>query len=251
MIIFDKDTKFENMINNVVCGDCGEVMKIIPDNSINLIFTSPPYNQGLTTQDKAMSLYEDNLSESDYFKMIHDVFFNAKRILKDNASMYYNYKSNVNKNILDPAFKHLLKANELAQFYIVGEIVWNYAGDFDSTMTRWHVDYEMIYHLAKSKNFKFIYNKRQLSSIWNIKHVMGGTFEKKTCSSHPCPFPKHIVIKALEHSTNKDDIVVDPFGGSGTVALSCKELGRKFISIEIDKNYCEIQDRRLAQSQLF
>ena len=75
---------------NLIHGDCLEEMKKMPDKSVDLVVTSPPYNQGLTTQDKEMKLYDDSLPDGDYIKMIRCCFNEIMRLLKDDGSFLYN-----------------------------------------------------------------------------------------------------------------------------------------------------------------
>jgi len=227
--------------------DCREILPELRG-GVDCIFTSPPYNQNLTTQDKTMSLYADNMPPEEYKQMIRSVFDGAHTALKEYGSFFYNYKSQVSSNILSPAHYHLIDVN--TTFLVVGEIVWKYAGDFDSAKTRFHVDYEIIFHMAKSNKFKFKDNGRPLSGVWNIKHVMANSFEKETCGNHPCPFPIALASKAIQHTTDIGDTILDPFMGSGTTLVAAKQLHRKAIGIEIEEKYCEIAVKRLGQGVL-
>ena len=234
-------------MNKVYNMDCIEGMKLLPDNSVDLIITSPPYNQGLTTQDTSQTLYADNLPDEEYYKLILGVFREAKRVLKDTGSFVYNYKSDIKNNIVRPAFRHLERANSEAHFLLVGEIVWKYAGNFDSARTRFPIDYEMFYHMAKTNKFKFSDLGEKLSSLWRFNHVMYGTKEKKEAGNHPCPYPVDIIRKFIRHLTVEGDIVLDPFMGSGTTAVACRILDRHFIGFEISKEYCDIANNRLKK----
>ena len=235
------------MRNKILQGDCLTKLKELPDKFIDMVITSPPYNQGLTTQDKTKNLYTDSLPEDEYIAFIKNIFLEIYRVLKDKGSFFYNFKSNVSENILSPAFKHLMTVN-YERFKIAGEIIWNYAGNFDSTRTRFPVDYEMIYHLVKGKDFNFYDQKEKLTSVWDMRHVMFGTEEKAQTGDHPCPFPLHLVKKCMIWTTQKKDIVLDPFLGSGTTAVACKELERDYIGIEINPEYCKIAEKRLANT---
>jgi len=242
--------EIDDIVNKVHCSDCLQFMRNIPDKSIDLIVTSPPYNQKLTTQDTTMILYQDNKKHDEYIDFIRELFKNVHRILNKKGSFFYNYKTNVQENVLFPAFKHLLEANEETKFLISAEIVWNYAGNFDSAKTRFPTDYEMIYQLTKTPDYNFYCQDQCLSSVWNMKHVMANTLEKKECGLHPCPYPKSIIEKIMLYSTKSNDLILDPFLGSGTTAVAAKELGRRFIGIEIEPKYVEIATRRLQQEYL-
>jgi len=238
----------EDFVNKIICGDCLEVMKTMPDKCVDLVVTSPPYNQALTTQDKSRALYSDNIDEIDYITMLTNCFSQFRRILKDKGSLFYNYKTNVKSNVLSPAFRHLEKVNSFSSFLLVGEIVWNYAGNFDSAKTRFPTDYEMIYHLAKQSNYNFYHQGEELSSVWNYKHVMGGSYEKQECGNHPCPYPKNMIGKIIRYTTQESNVVLDPFMGSGTTAVACKENKRMFIGCELREDYIKIAMNRLQNT---
>jgi len=227
-------------------GDCLEVMKTIPDNSVDLVVTSPPYNQNLTTQDTTKKLYSDNLSDIEYKCLIRSVFQSVFRILKPKGSFFYNYKTQVKENRLARACVHVEEMNK--EFLVSAEIVWNYAGNFDSAKTRFPTDYEMIYQLTKTSDYNFYHQGETLSSVWNYKHVMAGSIEKIQCGCHPCPYPVNIINKIIRYTTQHNNIVLDPFMGSGTTGVACKELGRNFIGIEISPEYFKIAERRINQT---
>jgi len=226
-------------------GDCIQGLKRLPDNSIDLVVTSPPYNQNLSTQDTSKKPYKDNMDDKEYVNFIKELFREIFRVLKDDGSFFYNYKSDTKNNLINSAHFHLF--NVIQDFKMAGEIIWNYAGNFDSNRTRFPIDYEMIFHLVKQNKFKFSDRNRKLTSVWNINHVMYGTHEKSTCENHPCPYPLKLIRKIVEHTTNENDIVLDPFMGSGTTAKACYELNRRFIGFELDTEYCEIALKRLKQ----
>jgi modification methylase len=227
-------------------GDCLEIMKTISDKSVDLVVTSPPYNQNLTTQDKSRNLYKDNLKKDEYINFMKNVFIEWYRILKDTGSIMYNYKTQVQDNLLQPAFEHLCQVR--GKFLLVGEIIWKYAGNFDSARTRFPVDYEIVYQLSKQSDFYFNDNKEPLTSVWFIKHVMFGTQERCQAGSHPCPYPISLINKIIRHLTREKETVLDPFMGSGTTGVACKELGRNFIGIEIEPKYFEIAKRRIENT---
>jgi len=235
---------FETKLGKLYNCDCLELTNYISNNSVDLIVTSPPYNQQLTTQNKSMVLYSDNMHDDAYIKFIQSVFSSFNSMLKQNGSIFYNYKSDTKKNIVKPAFMHLIEANRFTQFHIVGEIVWKYAGDFDSAKTRFHIDYEMVYHLAKTNIFNF-YGKRDLTSVWKINHVMHGTKEKENTKTHPCPFPEALVTKIITHTTKDNDLVFDPFCGSGTTAVVCERNKRQWVCAEKNNIYCDIIAKRI------
>ena len=232
-------------VNQIVQGNALSVLQSFPSESIDCIVTSPPYNQSLTTQLKGQLLYKDDNDEIEYLNFLFNVFRELYRVLKSNGSFFYNFKSDTKNNIVKPAFENLIAIK--GRFLIVGEIIWKYAGNFDSYRRRFPIDYEFVYHLAKENRFKFFDLNSKLTSVWSIKHVMFGSSEKNESSYHPCPFPVKLVEKCITHTTEKGDIVLDPFIGSGTTAVACKRLDRNFIGIEISPDYCKIAEERLKK----
>ena len=238
----------DDYINKVICGDCLEVMKGIPDGSVDLIFTSPPYNKtgwrGRRDQSKGRGRWSgadikygkflDNLDEQEY-KRLQILFLDeAHRIIKDTGSILYNHKiRRANKKASSP-MEWILKTKSI--FY--QEIIWNRMSGCDHNINYLDPITERIYWLIKDTP-KCHKNKKWATEIWNITPLPE--------TRHPAPFPLKLCNVAIQLTTDIDDIVLDPFLGSGTTAVACKELGRRFIGIEINPEYCKIAERRLFQ----
>ena len=127
-------------------GDCNEVMKDIEDNSIDLIITSPPYEDfhgaGYSAQMK------DVLFLKLYNEFLDTTFNQYHRILKDTGQIFFNIKSKTfNKMINTPHWIEHLES--FKKFKLKSFIIWKYSGSFDATKKRFHLDYEIIYHLSK------------------------------------------------------------------------------------------------------
>ena len=237
-------------VDKIYLIDCIDGLKQLDDNVLDLVVTSPPYNQEFISQDKSRLLYKDDLDDSEYIKWLTELFALVNNKLKDTGSFMYNYKSLGDGRFLKPAFLHLTEVNKISNFKIAGEIIWKYAGNFDPTRSRFPRDYEMVYHLVKTDNFKFDDLKQTLSSVWYIPHVMSWTDEKRECCKHPCPYPLMLIRKIILHTTNENDLVLDPFSGSGTTALASKQLNRKYIGFEKIPEYVDIANKRLQQKNL-
>ena len=127
------------------------------------------------------------------------------------------------------------------KFKLKTYIIWKYAGSFDSTKIRFHLDYEIIYHLSKTDDIKINYDKTEkdpLTSVWYIPH-----FIKKRL--HPVQMPIAVASKIIKRGSKKGDIVLDPFAGSGTTIIAASRLQREFLGIEINPKYVEIIKNRL------
>ena len=125
--------------------DCLKVLPNLPENSVDLIITSPPY------EDVSGAGYTSNSKDILFFKLYSDfidsVFNQYYRVLKKNGQIFFNIKSKTfNKSLRTP---HWLEfTNGFQKFIFKSYIIWKYAGSFDSTKSRFHLDYEIIYHLS-------------------------------------------------------------------------------------------------------
>lgn len=227
------------MINNLIMGDCLEVMKDIPDNSIDLIITSPPYNLGNThhTGNKRFKPYgkhNDDMKELDYQDWQVEVLNECFRILKDDGSMLYNHKNRISKGVQITPYQWLLKTD----FVIKQEIVWqNGSQNFDKI--RFYPFTERVYWLAKSPKTK-LYNVINHHDVftkadWNSVGTNG-------------KFKRAFPVKMAEDLIScfpDSEIVLDPFMGSGSTGVACKNLNRNFIGIELDETYFNIAKERI------
>ena len=227
-------------MNEVILGDCLEKIKDIPDNSIDLIITSPPYdnieNAGYSMKNKDilfLKLYSDFL----------DKFFNEiYRVLKPTGQFYFNIKSGTSKKtLITPHWIERLESFQ--QFKFKSYIIWKYSGSFDSTKARFHLDYEVIYHLSKTDDITIYYEDGEhdpLTSVWNIPHNI-----PKDQRVHPTQYPEALAEKMIKRGSKEGDVVLDPFAGSGTSLVVAKRLGRKYIGIEINPTHYEGIKERL------
>jgi len=226
-------------MNTIYNEDCLDTMAKMPDNFVDLVVTSPPYEDfngsgygGQTKDILFMKLY------SEFFdKFMKEVF----RVLKPNGQFYLNLKNKtLKKKLLTPHWIEFTESFRLFSFK--SYIIWKYSGSFDSSTKRFHNDYEIIYHLAKGDdiiiNTDFIEND-PLTSIWYIPHHIKNRV-------HPVQMPDKVAEKMILHSSNEGDIILDIFSGSGTTAKMAKENNRNFIGSEISKEYCEIAKKRLG-----
>jgi modification methylase len=227
----------EDYINKIICGDCLEVMKGIPDNSINLIITSPPYNLGNDhhTGNIKHKTYDDDLIEDEY-QNYQTTFLNESfRICTD--SLFYNHKNRIKGGSMITPYRWIFNTN----WTIKQELVWfNRSQNFDKV--RFYPMTERVYWLARTRNTLF---KNNINHHDLFEWQPEGT-EKIHKRAFPLSFPM-----AILSCFPKDYLVLDPYIGSGTVAVACKELGMNYIGIEQNPEYIEIAQRRVAQEYLF
>lgn len=225
----------EQLINKVLQGDCLELMKDIPDKSMDCIITSPPYNIGNMHSDqlKFGTYSGNNMSEDEYQRWQIDFLNECCRVLKDKGSLFYNHKIRIkDKKAIHP-MEWILKSSLILK----QEIVWDMGKSANSDKIRFFPYSERIYWLVKNKDTK-IFNVDNLSDVWRVvpKH-------KRKDTGHIAVMPVEIaenIIKATEYK-----IILDPFAGSGTTGVACKNTKRNYILIEKEPEYIEIINKRL------
>lgn len=246
---------FESLINKVIQGDCLEVMRKIPNNSVDVTFADPPFNLK-----KKYNSYYDKHGVEEYLSWCKEWLNEMVRITKPTGSIFVH---NIPKWLI--YFGSYL--NEIAIFR--HWIAWDAMGSpLGKTLLPNH--YGILYYV-KSDEFKF-YDIRMLHKrcrtcdyilqdyggkknqmhqfgplvpdVWTDIHRIR---HKKRRDEHPCQLPTHLLERLLLMSSDEGDIVLDPFIGTGTTAIAAKKLGRKFIGIDIDPKYVEITNRKLEQ----
>ncbi len=221
-------------------GDCLDILPTLPDKSIDLIITSPPYEDVMGAGYGAKS--KDVLFLKLYSDFLNKVFKEYKRILKDNGQIFFNIKSKTLKKTLKTP--HWIEFTDGFQnLNFKSYIIWKYAGSFDSTKSRFHLDYEIIYHLSKGDDIYLNENcgiHDPLSSVWYVPHNI-----KKEERVHPTQMPEALVERILTVASKPKDTVLDNFMGSGTTGIACKKKGLDFIGIEINPGNFNIAKKRI------
>lgn len=238
------------MVQNLILGDCLDTLSSINSDSVDLIVTSPPYNKKGLAGGKVKpgnqvwkkfnidySTYDDNLPESDYYEWMITILNEMKRVIKPNGSIFFNHKPRRHKNkVYLPT--DFISQSDLSLYQL---IIWNRAASPNIRKDVLLPCTEHIYWLCKGKpkTFKEQIDKEFHSEIWNITPEKG--------SLHPAPFPEKLVENCILLTTKEEDLVMDPFLGSGTTAVVSKRLNRSFIGIELDKYYLDIAKERLEK----
>ncbi len=217
-----------DFINKVIQGDCLEVMKHIPDKSVDLVVTDPPYNiqlgnksHGFSKRQHGYTDADDNMSPAQYANWINNLFREINRISET--------------IIITPG-----NANQ----HIYPQPKWTMAWTKANGCTRTPLTFgQKMMHSCWEPIL--IYGKLDeplKSDVINMPISM-----QSKAGGHPCPKP----LKLFKYLVGmKSGIVLDPLIGSGTTAVAAKQLSRKFIGIEISKDYCNIAEQRLAQEIL-
>lgn len=242
-------------INNIYNMDCVEGMKLIPDETVDLVITDPPfaidfkasranYNR---TQSMVLQGYSE-VSREDYHRFTTSWMREAFRILKQSGSMYvFSGWNNL---------KTILVALDEVGFKTVNHIIWKYQFGVFTKRRFVTSHYHCLYVCKDDRKRKFFpyarfsRSKRDLKGrslhyqdkedVWIIKREYW-TGESKT----PTKLPRELIEKILAYSSEEGDLVLDPFLGSGQVAVLSKLMGRNYIGFEIVKRYCDFARRRL------
>ena len=232
-----------------------ETMARIPDNSVDLIITSPPYNKGfyapknakqskvwgnLNGRSIAYDKCSDNMSPEDYETWQRKIIAECIRILKPSGSLFYNHKDVIYKGLIVPP-------KWVYDFKVRQQIIWDRAS---SPMIDPHYFMpvnEWIYWIVKDE--KEVYFDKEKSAfrtnIWRMNTDK---------NPHPAPFPLLMARNIVSCACPNEGVVYDPFMGSGTTALATISIGggRTYIGSEISKKYCDMAEERIKieQSQL-
>lgn len=253
------------MKTNVIYNSSSENMHEVEDKSVNLIVTSPPYNINIKYGNKTSNgqvisskgiKYEDNLEESVYRNKLKVIFNECKRKLTDNGSIWINIKNRTINGVVEPPF---WITSLFSDMFLKNIIIWNFDWG-GSTNKRFSPRYEYVFWFVKDKN-NYTFNledikipalnyrpdryKSQMKNptdVWRISMV-SGNFEERT--GHPAQYPEKLIERIIFAATNQNEIVLDPFMGSGTTAVVAKRLNRSYIGYEIVKEYCEIAENRI------
>jgi site-specific DNA-methyltransferase (adenine-specific) len=248
---------FENSIDesylNSIINKSSESMSELPDASIHLIVTSPPYNVGKE--------YDQDLSLEEYLEMLRKVFTESYRVLVKGGRIVINIA-----NIGRKPYIHLngLLSKLLIEigFIMRGEIIWS-KGASSGGSTAWgswlspsnptlRDTHEYILVFSKS-NYKRDNPKKRGTSITRddflelTKSVWVIPTESAKKIGHPAPFPIELPRKIIDLYSFKDEVILDPFIGSGSTAIASIQSERKFIGYEIDQKYVELANIRIAK----
>ena len=238
-----------SLIENKIFNKSSEDMNELVDNCVSLTVTSPPYNIGKDS--------DLELNDEEYWKMINKVFSETYRVTKSGGRIVVNV-ANLGRKPYIPFSKYFTEALNEIGFIMRGEIIWqkskganaNFAwGSWLSAsnpVIRDIHEYCLVFSkdsLKNSSGGKSTIEKDEFMestlSIWNI------TPEKAKKIGHPAPFPVELPKKFINLYSFKDDLILDPFIGSGTTAVASELLKRKYVGYEINKNYIEIANNRL------
>ena len=211
----------DDFIDQIICGDCLEVMKEIPDKAVDLVLTDPPYG---IKRDKGFGGAGG---------------FNGKKPI---ARRQYN--DNWDKERPSEfCFKEILRIGK--NILIFGG---NYFADILPQNKHWVV-WDKLNTMPTFGDCELIWTNAKRNSVKKITYQYNGLFGKEKRRYHPTQKPVGLIKKLLEIYSKEGDLIFDPFLGSGTTAVACLELNRHFIGIELSPEYCEIAKKRIKEIQ--
>ncbi len=231
------------LLDEIYCGDALVLMKDIPAGSIDLIVTDPPfaidfeakrsnYNR---TQGRVIEGYNE-IPREKYYDFTVSWMKEAYRVLKRSGSMYvFSGWTNL---------KDILNAIDDVGFITINHIIWKYQFGVFTKRRFVTSHYHILFVVKDERSYKFNKMEHYPEDVWVINREYW-TGKVKT----PTKLPLELVKKILLFSSDEGDIVLDPFMGSGTVAVAAKMLGRHFLGFEIVPEYCELARERVANVQ--
>ncbi len=258
----------------LIIGDCLERMKEIPDGSVDLWVTSPPY---------AKQRDYIGADSKSYLDFISPIILEAKRTLSENGSIFFNIKEHCTKGQRDLyVYKMAIHFVEQLGLRLVDEFIWNKTNPFPTgAKTRLKDGFERVYHFTKAKKHNFYpenvlekstskwlesekrrknkgehnvtngsgmnMQRRISTDLVRPSNVITGTSSNKNIG-HPAVYPSYFAEFFVKLGSKEGDTVGDMFMGSGTTGVAAKNLNRKFIGIEIDETYFEIACKRIKQA---
>lgn len=228
-----------------------EHMTELPDRSVHMMVTSPPYNVGKE--------YEDDLTHDEYLYLIGNVMRETFRALVDGGRALVNV-ANLGRKPYIPLHAYIIQESAKAGFHMRGEVIWNKSAGA-GTSTAWgswmspanptlRDTHEYILIFQKPPFGRKPTNGREptisrdeflefTKSVWEFAP------QSAKQVGHPAPFPEELPRRAIELYTFSDEVVLDPFMGTGSTALAAVKTGRKFVGYDVSSEYVELANQRI------
>jgi len=239
-------------MNTIIHGNCLDIMKHIPTKSIDLVITSPPY--------KANKEYEHWTSFQQYMEFAKEWTSYIPNILSDRGSFWLNvgYTKTGNNTTLPLTY---LYYNVVQNLEFIQEIVWHYEGGMSYKKRFTHRTERWMWYAKDANSCTFNLDSVRNMSLnrtndkrnnplgknptdyWYFDRVVSGTGRVKEKTDHPCQFPIKMIERIILACSNEGDTILDPFIGSGTVAIACINTNRNFIGIEKNDGYYDLACR--------
>ncbi len=248
-------------LNQILQGDCIEILKSLPENSVDLIFADPPYNLQLRKE-----LYRPNMTRVDavddgwdkfegfaeYDSFTRQWLSASQCVLKETGTIW-----------VIGTYHNIYRVGSMMQdlgFWILNDIVWTKSNPMPNFRgVRFTNAHEILIWAQKRKGAKYTFNHKsmkalnddlQMRSDWNLNLATGRERIRVNGSKvHSTQKPEALLYRVMMASSNVGDVVLDPFFGSGTTGAVAKKLGRNWIGIERDKKYIRVAQKRIEAVQ--
>ncbi|MDH7489914.1 MAG: site-specific DNA-methyltransferase [Anaerolineae bacterium] len=248
----------EELANQIICGDSLEVLKAFPDNCVDLILTSPPYNFGLEYEGQGDAYFWEK-----YFDTLFAIFDQCIRVLKFGGRIAVN---------IQPLFSDYIPSHHIIGNYFLsrkmiwkGEILWE-KNNYNCKYTAWGSwKSPSNPYLKYTWEFIEVFAKGTLRKAGNPEDadITADEFKKWVFArwsiapernmkefGHPAMFPEELALRVIKLFSFVGDVVLDPFNGAGTTTAVAQRLGRRFVGIDISPEYCAVAKKRLRATLL-
>ena len=241
-------------VNKLYNEDCLLTMVNMDDNSVDMVLTSPPYDD-LRTYNKHLTGNRTEYNGYSFpFEQIAQELF---RVVKKGGVVVWVVGDATNKGSeTGTSFRQALYFKECG-FDLYDTMIYQKTGTPFPQKDRYNqtFEYMFVFSKGKPKTFNPINEYGIENNIWLIKNGMNKSTKDLVAFEHPAIFPEELALKHIISWSNKGDLIYDPFMGSGTTAKASIQLDRNWIGSELDNDYCTICEKRLAsvttQTQLF
>ena len=244
------------MTDEIICGNCVDVMSKMHGESVDMIITSPPYNVDIN-----YDTHNDTLTLDEYLKFLKTVWKQSFHVLKPGGRIAVNV-ANTGRNPFIPLSSFVTQQLLECGFWMRGYIYWDKV--MSGSSTAWgswksasnptlRDSIEMI--VVASKGPPNIQHEgestitrdeflKYVNSTWHFQAEHSSKFD------HPAPFPEELPRRLIKLYTYENDVVLDPFCGSGTTPFVAKMNKRRYIGIDMSEKYCKMSRRRCMQEVL-
>lgn len=236
------------LIDNIVVMDSLEFLKSLEESSVDLIVTSPPYNKGWWSKNRNINngvytksrhidygVFNDRMLPEEYEKWQRNILNECLRVIKPSGSIFYNH--------MDILHEHLTYFPKWVLDYPLKQIiVWDKGNTPRIDKSYFFPITEYIFWIKKSYAVRNKFYRKRCAffkSVWKL----GAAID----NNHPAPFPLELAQNCILACTDEDDIVCDPFMGSGTTALAAKKNNRHYVGCDLNPDYVSLAKIRIEQ----
>ncbi len=245
----------KEFVDKIICGDSEKVLSELPDNCIDMVFTSPPYNFGLDYNQS-----NDQYDWKEYFKKLFKVFDQCIRVLKYGGRIVVN---------VQPLFSDYIPSHHIISSYFMdkkliwkGEIMWE-KNNYNCKYTAWgswkspsnpYLKYTWEFieifckgDMKKNGNSNDIDISADEFKKWVVGKWSVAPERKMKQYGHPAMFPEEIATRAIKLFSFRRDLILDPFNGAGTTTIVSKKNCRRYLGIDISNDYCKTAEQRAKE----